>query len=923
MSDETTIGIRLTADGSAMVGATKAAREEVDRLNQSASKLNSTLAAQGAQFAKATTTKDYAASLRALDDELASFVATANPAYRAQMQLDQGQELLSRGLKAGLISQATYNETLAILSTRYKNAAEAAGSITSATDKATFSTAQARREIVVIGHEILTGNFSRIPGSLAVLASRANLSAAALIGIAGAGILAAGGIGAVSVAAIIGANEQRKFNDMLVLTGNAAGLTAGSYQRMAQQIAVEANVSIGTAREALLALAGSGEFSGEVLQKTGRVVSEFARLSGQNADAVAKDFASMSDGVARWAAKHNEQYHFITAAQYEHIAALEEEGRKQEAMGATMDAFDAHLKKQTTNIGFLAAAWNSVTHAAAGAWDALKNLGKDASLEDQNAASNKKITFLMNRLDVIPKSSGEYAFIQNEIAKEKQAIDARMTQIAVSSIKAKAQAEDDANQAAAIKALQSSKARIESYRTNAEKERAEIAKYDADQAALAKGGMPLDSAAQRASMLAKIHEQYKDKTARPRGDGGVSNALNSQGADNARLQDEIDQILAYGKALDQAKEAAMRFETERGKFKDQSPKVKASLIAGAQEQDFLAADKKQLEEQNREAQARKAAQDAAILAADKWRESLAKSNEQRYLEISLIGKTVSEQRVILDQARIDIELKEKNKNVTAEVADANSKAAEAAKQSIAASMAASRTFDAGMKSTLAAYRDEVGNTAAQTARVINDGFAKAEDALVNFAKTGKLNFKDFADSVITDLLRIQAQKTVAGIAGMIGSSFGSYSSSGSGFGDWYGAASGSSYGTDYMSSQSLMLASQWHTGGVPATDTSVARSVHPSLFANAPRFHTGIGAGERPAIIRNDEAVLTPGQMRMLSPAGVGGGITVNQSINVTMQSSGNEQTDSNKLAASLKDPMRQLITETLIKEKRPGGMLA
>lgn len=46
----------------------------------------------------------------------------------------------------------------------------------------------------------------------------------------------------------------------------------------------------------------------------------------------------------------------------------------------------------------------------------------------------------------------------------------------------------------------------------------------------------------------------------------------------------------------------------------------------------------------------------------------------------------------------------------------------------------------------------------------------ATDQLTNFVMTGKLNFKDFANSIITDLVRIQIQKTAAGILGDLGAS---------------------------------------------------------------------------------------------------------------------------------------------------------
>jgi hypothetical protein len=62
-----------------------------------------------------------------------------------------------------------------------------------------------------------------------------------------------------------------------------------------------------------------------------------------------------------------------------------------------------------------------------------------------------------------------------------------------------------------------------------------------------------------------------------------------------------------------------------------------------------------------------------------------------------------------------------------------------------------------------------------------------------------------------------------------------------------------------------------HHGGYGPGDSFPTRSVSLGHFANAPRFHTGVGPGERAAIIRTDESVLTPGQMRALAPVARGG----------------------------------------------------
>jgi hypothetical protein len=73
--------------------------------------------------------------------------------------------------------------------------------------------------------------------------------------------------------------------------------------------------------------------------------------------------------------------------------------------------------------------------------------------------------------------------------------------------------------------------------------------------------------------------------------------------------------------------------------------------------------------------------------------------------------------------------------------------------------------------------------------------------------------------------------------------------------------------------------------------TSV-RYVHPAYFDHAPRFHSGIGPDEMPAIIRRDEAVFTPGQMRALG-AGAGGGTNVQ--VNVVNNTGAQVQTRSER----------------------------
>jgi hypothetical protein len=60
--------------------------------------------------------------------------------------------------------------------------------------------------------------------------------------------------------------------------------------------------------------------------------------------------------------------------------------------------------------------------------------------------------------------------------------------------------------------------------------------------------------------------------------------------------------------------------------------------------------------------------------------------------------------------------------------------------------------------------------------------------------------------------------------------------------------------------------------GMGRAEATFMRPVDSRVFLGAPRFHSGVGPREVPAIIRDDESVLTPGQMRALGRMAGGGG---------------------------------------------------
>jgi tape measure domain-containing protein len=94
-----------------------------------------------------------------------------------------------------------------------------------------------------------------------------------------------------------------------------------------------------------------------------------------------------------------------------------------------------------------------------------------------------------------------------------------------------------------------------------------------------------------------------------------------------------------------------------------------------------------------------------------------------------------------------------------------------------ADLAVSRTWAAGWNEAFAKYKGDAEIAATQS-KTYFDTFTKGfEDAIVRFVQTGKLSFKDLANSLIADFARIQAKKALAGLFGGGGISSGGFLSS--------------------------------------------------------------------------------------------------------------------------------------------------
>ncbi|MFK9079599.1 phage tail tape measure protein [Pseudomonas neuropathica] len=135
----------------------------------------------------------------------------------------------------------------------------------------------------------------------------------------------------------------------------------------------------------------------------------------------------------------------------------------------------------------------------------------------------------------------------------------------------------------------------------------------------------------------------------------------------------------------------------------------------------------------------------------------------------------------------------------------------------------------GASDALQDYVDQAADVTGQTKQLFTSAFSGLEDGIVDFVKTGKLSFKDMADSIIEDLIRIQVRQAAAGF---LSSAFSAFTGWGAGSGTMTGFSEGAMVANakgGVYSSASLSS----YSGGVYDTPQTFAFAKGAGIFAEA------------------------------------------------------------------------------------------
>jgi lambda family phage tail tape measure protein len=830
-----------------------------------------------------------------------------------------------------------------------------------------FHTVGAKRELLVLLHEMSQGSWKQFGGSLLVLGERTNVMSAIFssTGLAIGAVAVA--LGGVAFAMIKGALESEEFSHAMQLTGNYAGITEGQFNSLAKTVGNSVPGQFGHAREAMMELAKSGQITGAQMAMFGTAVLTISKLSGESTDKVAQDFVKMRDGVTKWAVEHNKQYNYLTLDQYTHIRALEEEGRVTEAMTYNVKALDDAKKGLATHMGYLESAANKVGDAFSRMWDSMKSWGRDETVDDAIARKQQALDKIRDQLSKITgggkpsewlaKSSG-LTDAENDLAisKKKKAFD-------------EAKLAADALAAADNKAAITARERIDSWdRQHDQIKRFNLAvrEYKADVEAINKlkpGTISDSDVSSRIALMRK--EMLHDNV---RAENELNRLIKDSKDRTIALQREAAQYDEYGKKIDKSREAIAKWnlahDPQTMRDAKQQPELAKKYLQTSLEEDveqrkvsaaasIALIDKRisTIHELNSVTEHNKVAREEAIeidkieqeralignaiadqkIAKMKEEMAIARVRKQRDAEfqeqsradkeiaviqaqIESLGKT-NEERIKAVSLAKELEAAEKRiKEFALEGADA-----EAARTKAAAKGAEinakqdelyqkSRGLEVGAKSFFEDYNEQVTNSAASIKKALTGAFKASEDAMVEFVTTGKLNFTSFADTVIKDLIRMALQRTILlpvanGLQGAMGG--------------WFGGGGVTSQ-TTVNEFGNIVAAVPHANGGVFGPNGSIPLNKYANGgIANSPQLAM-FGEGRHPEAY----VPLPDGRSIPVSMKGGSGSNMVNN-ISVTVNSDGSSTVSPQQSGAGFARAIQSAVRAEMLNQRRDGGMLS
>lgn len=535
---------------------------------------------------------------------------------------------------------------------------------------------------------------------------------------------AAAAMGTLGFAFYQGAKESADLRDQLILTGNYANLTQKTFLDLADTVSAKTNLSIGKTKDILMELVKSGKFTDQSMGSVAQAIANVAKLSGETASEVAQKLIPSFDGGASSIKSLNDRMNFLTLAQYKQIEVLDKQGKSQEAAKVAADALNKKLEDQERQVGTLEKSWSALKNAASAAWNALLNIGRPQTLEEDLEQINRFIVNAATQLNKANPDSVYYAKLLQgfqDFVMKRQAILAKM----------------ETNEAAAKKTQQNTQQINDEVKFG---QKLRQLAFESDQL-IVKNRFDLAKMAANDMQRIELDAAEKSVLARKEMEKKNKEEAGKFAVQNQRIFDE--QLIA----IEQEKQQKLR-DLAKKRYADEM--ADRQSIADQTMSDLA-----------QEQQRRDQIYSQLVEISQKEKESLEYEMQRLQLKGSLVGASDK----ALQIAMLELETQKKIAEIEGN-ADLSPE-----KRGI---LVAQARRNQGMQEMFISMQESLK----ATQQVYDTVFGNMERALENFVRTGKLSFKDLARSIIQDLILIQLKASATSLFRMFMGSLGFGSSSG-------------------------------------------------------------------------------------------------------------------------------------------------